>query len=200
MTTLEAVNIILRAARQPTASSLDTGNPSTVGDAEQVLDDVTREIMQEGWNANTDRDVTFTPDGSDEVDFSGESIGVLSVIPVYGSAGLNVSIRSDKLYDVDENRSTFPDNDTIRLDVIRDLSFTAAPYYLQNLIAQTAALRFQQEKSGGRVDDAFIRERAMSARDFARQIDNESAPENLLHEAFAWRVRGDRTAYRRPGI
>ena len=41
-------------------TGLDTGNP-LVEMAEQILDEITRSVLAEGWEYNTEREYPFTP-------------------------------------------------------------------------------------------------------------------------------------------
>lgn len=55
MTTLEAVNKILRALGEPKVSALDTGGASIEAEAEDFLDDASEEVQRRGWMTNTTR-------------------------------------------------------------------------------------------------------------------------------------------------
>lgn len=55
MTTLEAVNKILRTIGEPKASALDTGGTSIEAEAEEYLDDANADVQRRGWMTNTTR-------------------------------------------------------------------------------------------------------------------------------------------------
>ena len=65
-TELDAVNQILSAVGQAPVTTLDLQNPE-VYTVLQTLRDVSREVQSEGWYFNTEHDVIFTPNSSDEI-------------------------------------------------------------------------------------------------------------------------------------
>ena len=58
---LAAVNTIISNIGQSPVTGLETGNP-LVEMAEQILDEITRAVLAEGWEHNTERGYPFTPD------------------------------------------------------------------------------------------------------------------------------------------
>lgn len=52
MDKLTGVNKVLRAIGEPRSTALDTGGTSDVAEAEQLLDEVTREILSQRWHIN----------------------------------------------------------------------------------------------------------------------------------------------------
>ena len=57
---LAAVNTIISNVGQAPVTALDTGNP-LVEMAEQILDEITRSVLAEGWEYNTEYNYPFTP-------------------------------------------------------------------------------------------------------------------------------------------
>ena len=60
---LAAVNTIISNVGQAPVTGLETGNP-LVEMAEQILDEITRSVLAEGWEHNTERGYPFTPDAT----------------------------------------------------------------------------------------------------------------------------------------
>lgn len=68
MTTLEAVNNVLRGAGFPPVSSLSTPNlPPEVNRIVAFLEEHTDEVLSNDWTFNTAVDVTMSPDGTGEI-------------------------------------------------------------------------------------------------------------------------------------
>ena len=63
---LDAVNSILMSVGESPVNTLSTQSPE-VAIAQKTLQQVTREILSEGWVFNTEREVKFTPDTNDQV-------------------------------------------------------------------------------------------------------------------------------------
>ena len=91
---LAAVNTIISNVGQAPVSTLDSGNP-LVEMAEQILDEVTRAVLSEGWSHNTERDYPFTPDPT------GCIVVPENVLAIDDNAGTGTQtqIREGKLYD-----------------------------------------------------------------------------------------------------
>ncbi len=62
MTTLQAVNRIVRVIGEPPFPALDTGGTSVAAEAETLLDEMSMEIQTRGWHENTRRTTISPPD------------------------------------------------------------------------------------------------------------------------------------------
>jgi len=65
-TRLAAVNTIISNIGQAPVTNLESGNP-LVEMAEQILDEVTRAVLAEGREFNTERHYPFTPDSNNQI-------------------------------------------------------------------------------------------------------------------------------------
>ena len=89
MTELEAVNVMLTTIGEAPVNTL-TGNQVTdVTIAQQVLNEVNREVQSQGWYFNTENGVTLTPDNNKHILPPADTARI-------DSRDYNIVIREDK--------------------------------------------------------------------------------------------------------
>ena len=66
-TKLEAVNSMLTAIGETPVNTITNATTTDVSIALQVLDNVSREVQQQGWYFNTDLNYKFSPNNSNEI-------------------------------------------------------------------------------------------------------------------------------------
>ncbi len=145
LTQLDAVNIVLSAVAQSPVSSLTAPLTGTVSMAKNIVDEVRREVLADGWMFNSDYKKPHQPDAvTSEIVFSE------SVLRVDGSAGKNGTLdltqRLGKLYDRKDRTYLF--DSTVYLDVIYNMEFTEIPDVARNYIAKRAA-RLMSDRTFG---------------------------------------------------
>lgn len=190
---LDAVNQCLRAIDEAPVSSLS----SSVDEAQRAgtfVDIVTREVLSTGFHNNTDFSVTLTPDTHDEIKASDDW---LSIDTVGYNADIDITVRRDpaddirKLFDKENQRFTFPDVDSITVDIVRYFPIDDLPFVLASFIAAHAARRFQEDVVGSvSVDARLIRTEAEA---WARLLDDETDAEDnnvLTGSSYMQRVTG----------
>ena len=138
---LAAVNTIISNVGQAPVTGLDTGNP-LVEMAEQILDEVPRAVLAEGWEHNTEYGYPFTPaaDGTITVPSN------ILAIDGPGGTGVQTVIRQGKLYDRVEHSYTFTGKQT--LDVTWLFDFEDLPEAFKNYITIRAANVFAGRSVG----------------------------------------------------
>jgi len=170
--TLEAVNRMLEAIGEPNASALDTGGTSDAGQAEAMLDRVTKDVLSNGpnelggWCVNTHLEKVYTPNSSDQIEIPSTIISIER-----SSTGDKYTYRNGLLYDPKEESYTF--TDTVKLNVIEDIDFEDLSYKLRRYIAVKAAFEFQRWKKRGQYDDALARETMLHYKAEAEQEDQD---------------------------
>jgi|TARA_X000001388_G_scaffold33845_1_gene23880 hypothetical protein len=147
-TELDAVNQILSAVGQAPVTTLDLQNPE-VYTTLQTLRDVSREVQSEGWYFNTEHDVEFTPNSSDEIPVADDILQ----IDANREAHLDnfaIIVKDGKLYDKyhhkhsDRDEFKFPatilgTGDHLHCDVVYFYQFNNLPYAFQaHVIAKSA--------------------------------------------------------------
>ena len=140
-TRLAAVNTIISNIGQAPVTALDTGNP-LVEMAEQILDEVTRATLAEGWEHNTERDYPFTPDATGVINIP---LNVLTLDDRPG-CGTQTVIRDGKLYDRIAHSYVFKGQQ--RLDVTWLFDFEDLPEAFKNYITIRAANVFAGRSVG----------------------------------------------------
>jgi hypothetical protein len=194
MTTLEAINQMLRSIGEQAVSSLSSGQIDAEL-AEDILNETSRRIQAEGWHANTRRGVEFTKNASDQF---AVGVNVLSIDSVNvdsprrtasptPSAFYNVMLKraSDDskylLYDVANDSETWTDGpDTIVCDVVEFLEFDVLPPLLQVYVYKAAAHEFQKSAVASQVLMQFTAEDTEIARVNAVQNDAANEDRNVF--------------------
>lgn len=190
MTTLEAVNFILRQAGGLPVANLNTGGPSREAEAERCLDVEELRIQTRGWVYNTRRDVVLTPETSDSKIHIPP--GVITIDSYGQDAWRNVTQLGAVILDLDNNTETF--NSSLHVEYILRYDFDCIPEPVAQYIACEAALTFCQNQ--GVRDLARIvtlrqdRDRALGA---AERSDGNTADANILDTAEAMRIKGNRS-------
>lgn len=202
MTTLEAVNQMLRSINEQAVSSLSSGQIDAER-AEAVLNETSRRIQSEGWHGNTRRNVKYTPNVSNQFVVGNNVLRIDSVNPrgrrmnthSSPSGWVNVMLKRSAdntkwvLYDVDNDSETITDLTEITCDVIEMLEFQNLPPHLQIYIYKAAAHEFQKGSVASRTLFEFTREDVEKAMIDAIQQDAANSDDNMLRDnRAAWEV------------
>lgn len=130
MTELEAVNVLLTTIGETPVNTL-TGNLVTdVTVAQQVLNEVSREVQSEGWHFNTEQGVKLTPNSSKE-------IVVPPDVSRIDAKYTDVTIRGGKLFNLTER--TFKFDNQLEVDIVYYQSFVDLPDQAKRYITVRAA-------------------------------------------------------------
>lgn len=122
LTRLQAVNTALSAVGQSPVATLGSGDNALATMAENLLLQVEREVQARGWWFNTETDVDFTPNSSDEVELGDDYFHVDSHNPKDDFVK-----RGNRLYDMKEHSFTTFTGDTVALDVIQAVEWLDTP-------------------------------------------------------------------------
>lgn len=178
MTKLEAVNRILRGAREHPVSSLGDPLINDVLMAEQLLDEVTRREQMTSIHVNT-TEQELTPDSNNQVLLPDTVLQVLaSKQHVKRNFGLREENGVTKLIDIEENRDTFPDDTSVFVRVTAQLAFEDLPIQHQFSIADQSAVEYQITTLGSNTLDRSLQARAARSRAIARAYDMRTRPNN----------------------
>ncbi|WMM95848.1 tail tubular protein A [Roseobacter phage CRP-113] len=130
MTELEAVNVLLTTIGETPVNTL-TGNLVTdVTVAQQVLNEVSREVQSEGWHFNTEQGVKLTPNSSKE-------IVVPPDVSRIDAKYVDVTIRGGKLFNLTER--TFKFDNQLEVDIVYYQDFVDLPDQAKRYITVRAA-------------------------------------------------------------
>lgn len=133
MTELEAVNILLTTIGEAPVNTL-TGNQVTdVSIANQVLNEVSREVQSQGWHFNTEQRVPLTPN-------SNSQIPIPANVSRIDTPYFNAVVKSEKLFDLTERSYTF--TDVVYADIVYYQDFVELPDVAKRYITVRAARIF----------------------------------------------------------
>ena len=162
-TKLEAVNQCLQAIGESPISSLASGLDDA-GNAQSVVEDVTKKILADGWHVNTNFGVTLKPDLNGKI---AVPINTLRLDTSSRSKHINVTVRRDpndgvkRLFNLLDQ--TFVISRSLVVDIILDMDFDDLTPELQFYIATRSARIFQEGVIGSANLDAFTRRQEQEA-------------------------------------
>jgi len=200
MTTLQAVNQMLRSIGETPVSSLATGQPDSA-QAEQVLEEVSRRIQAQGWHCNTRRSVSLGKNSSNQFAVGINVLSIDSVNPdsprrtstpnpsSYFNVGLRRAADDSKylLYDVDNDTEVWTDPETMTVDMIEYLPFETLTPMLQIYIYKSAAHEYQKSAVSSQTLYQFTLEDVQEAQINAIQEDTANEDRNIFRNSRAAR-------------
>ena len=147
-TKLQAVNTILSFMGEAPINSLaDATGVGDVSMSESVLDEITREVLSNGWHFNTNFDVEHTPDANKEIVLSDTVLKIDTDVGRYGT--MDITLRGNKLYNRKGN--TFEFEAPIKTTEVIELPWDDLPEVARRYITLRAA-RVNQDRSLGSPD------------------------------------------------
>ena len=172
-TKLEAVNTMLTFIGESPVNSLS--DSSGVGDlpiAEQVLDEIDREVQTQGWHFNTTVDVTTSPDAtSNEIVLSHNVVSADVKVGAY--TDMDITLRNNKLFN--RSKNTFEFTSDLKLTLVSLLPWEDLPEKARRYIVLRSARVLQDRQVGSKeLTEIGIREE-MVALAALREYDAEGA-------------------------
>jgi hypothetical protein len=154
-TRLQAINTMLSVIGETPVSST-TAPRADAQIANNILDEVTREILSYGWQFNTERDVEWTPDSSGYI-YVPESITRVDMEPpntVYDvTIRYNATVGSTLLYDLKTNSYVF--GGPVKVMYVMLFDFDQIPEEARRYICIRASRIFQDRVVGSEKIHAF---------------------------------------------
>jgi len=176
-TELEAVNIMLSAVGSSPTSSLSGG--AEVSIAKNVLTEVQRAVLSQGWAFNYETGVTFTPSGNEIT--LGEN-----VLRIDASPGKNTSLdlvqRGTKLYD--RKNHTYTITETVTADVIYSLPWSDLPEVARRYILIRATRVFSDRIVGYGPQHTYNMQDEFQALTDLKDAEGDTADHNMLTGNF----------------
>ena len=187
-TRLMAVNTMLDSIGEaPVADLTPTGRGDVVS-AIARLEEVNREIQEEGWWFNTET-ITITIDVGGELPLPANTLSVdrIDYWPVN-----ELVERDDKLYNVKTNSFTdFPAHilaDGVEVDVITLFGFESIPQVARHYIMINAARRLADRRVGDPTTSSFTKNDELTARVKLEQKETENGDYNIFKNYKTGRV------------
>ena len=184
----DAVNSVLMSEGESPVNTLSTQSPE-VSIAQKTLQQVTREVLSEGWVFNSEREVKFIPDSNDQVLLS-DAVLQVDLNRFQHLDTYDVIRKDGKLYDRYEHKDTFPDDDILYLDVVWMYSFDDIPQpfrdYITAKASRIASMRMVADGQTNRaLADDEIRARATAIEYDTRQADYNVFSDHRFKKAYS---------------
>jgi len=151
-TKLDAVNIMLGYITEAPVNSIanTVALPPSAALAKGILDEVSREVQQEGWHFNTAEDYTLEVNASNKLVLPDNVLQVDSVDSTY-----DVVQRGNTLFDRKNYTDTFT-VDELKVNITFLLEYEELPEQARRYIALKAARAFANRLVGSREIEALI--------------------------------------------
>ena len=179
-TELDAVNSILMSVGESPVNTLNTQSPE-VAIAQKTLQQVTREVLAEGWVFNTENEVKFTVDADDQVPLS-DAVLQVDTNRFYHLDTYNVIRKDGKLYDRYEHKNTFPDETTMYLDVVWMYAFEDIPQSFRDYITARAIRKASLRMVNDLETNKALEQDEVQARSLALEYDSRQADYNVFND------------------
>ena len=188
---LEAVNTMLTFIGESPVNSL--ADDAGVGDlpvAEQILDEIDREVQSQGWQFNTNYDEVHSPDSNKFIIFS-HSV-VKADVKVGQYTDMDITLRGNKLYNRSKNSFEFTSD--LKLTLVTLLPWDDLPEAARRYITMRAARILQDRQIGSReLTEIGIREEVGTLA-LLREYDSEGSDYSVFDASLPAKTISD---YRR---
>lgn len=190
-TRLQAVNTMLSCIGEPPINALNSQRADSKI-AEQILDEVSREIQSYGWHFNSEYGVTMSPDTSGYIYVSDNIVRVDTDPNKYTE--LDIVQRGDRLYDKVSNSYVF--GGSIEVNQIVMLDFEDLPEPARRYIMIRAARIFGDRMIGSEKHHMFTGQDEMMALAKMREFENDTADYSIFDEYSTLSIVNRNASYR----
>tara|TARA_R110000796_G_C14555146_1_gene434280 strand:- start:2209 stop:2832 length:624 start_codon:yes stop_codon:yes gene_type:complete len=191
-TKLEAVNVMLSTLGEAPVNSLSSGLIDAEM-AEQILDNVNREVQAQGWNFNTETDYTIAVNTAGEIELPSSFVRVdlAKSEAKYRSSRNEYVQRGNKIYDTVQH--TYVINKALKLDVVVLLDFELIPEIARRYVAIRASRIFQERVLGSTNISAQNRTDEQQAQLALRDMEGDNGDYSIFDDYGTYSVL-DRTS------
>lgn len=176
MTILDAVNELLRAVRTAPVNSIESGNVRAAL-AEDALNTERRKVCALGWWFNQDRQVTLTPNASQQIVIPSTYLKV-DKYDIYDRTVPDITVRGALLYNKTDKDFTFAEN--IDVNVTYLIDWEDLPYEIQNMVTKEAKITFVENTLDPSAVTPWMVEELREARALANQVNAQNSNFNML--------------------
>jgi hypothetical protein len=180
---LQAVNLMLSNIGETPVSTLTGSGDAYVSIAQTVLSEVTRAVQEKGWEFNTDKDYTITPDASDNVVIASNVI-TMDTMP----GGVDVTVRQGKLYDKENHTFSFT-NGAFKVEILWEFDYDDTPQYVRQYIATRAARVFADRMQGDITGAQLSADDEQHALVTAKRHDMRNADRTVWEDTTLYRMK-----------
>ena len=175
-TELEAVNIMLAAIGEAPINSLVGTLPVDTRIAQSTLSEVNKSVQSEGWSFNTEIDVTFTRNGSNQINLPTNILRIDANVNHHPT--IDPVQRGTKLYDRQNNKFEFDEDLICTVVYFRD--FDEIPEPARHYINIQAARKFVDRLVSDQALRTYTQQDEQRARAILMETDLANGDHNLL--------------------
>lgn len=182
-TKLQAINTMLSTVGEPPVNSLSAQRADSLI-AQNILDEISREVLTYGWHFNTDEDVVMTPDSG--TGFIYISDKVVRVDMSREELNYDIVVRGNRLYNRKTNSYVF--SEPIKVIQIYLMEFEEMPETAKRYIAIRSARIFQDRMVGSQKNNAFTLRDEVAALAAMSEFENETGDFTIFDHPSVWRT------------
>ena len=201
---LNAVNTMLSVIGEPPINSLTGTQNADAAIAQNILDEVAREVQGEGWHFNTLHNQTLSPDSSGEIILAAEVLRIdndTTVPPdsssTIGTENREVIQRGTKLFDKTNNTFTF--TSSVRCAIVYVYDFEELPEAARRYITVRAARIFQDRMVGSVKGNAFTLRDEQKALATLREFEGDTSDRTIFDNIDTFQIINRRSGIRGSG-
>jgi hypothetical protein len=182
-TKLQAINTMLSTVGEPPVNSLSAQRADSLI-AQNILDEISREVLTYGWQFNTDEDVVMTPDtGTGFIYISDKTVRV-DMDRSYSN--YDIVVRGNRLYNRKTNSYVF--TESIKVIQIYLMEFEEMPETAKRYITIRSARVFQDRMVGSEKNNAFTLRDEVAALAAMTEYENEVGDYTIFDSPDVWRT------------
>lgn len=190
-TKLQAINTMLSAIGEPPINTLNSQRADS-NIAEQILDEVSREVQSYGWHFNTENNVTLSPDTNGNIIVS-DNVSRVDTDPARYT-DLDITLRGNMLYDRVTNSSVF--SSALVVNRVVMLEFEDMPEQARRYVMIRAARIFGDRMVGSEKHHMFTGQDEILALTRMREYENDTADHSIFDEYSVASVVNRNSSYR----
>lgn len=184
-TKLEAINTMLSNVGEAPINSLAGSLTSDVRLAQNILDEISRDVQSSGWHFNTEKEVPLAPDSNNEIVLA-SGVARVDLEGRHVDPDFDVVVRGSKLYNRKELTFTF--TETKKYTVTYLLDWEELPELARRYIMIRAARIYQDRLLGSEKLSSFNRGDEQAALFALRDFEMETADYSIFDNYDVARV------------
>lgn len=167
-TRLQAINTMLSTVGEPPINSLSAQRADSLI-AQNILDEISREVLTYGWQFNTDENVEMSPEETTGYIYISDKVVRVDMEPIYSN--YDIVVRGNKLYNRKTNSDVF--YETIKVIQVYLMEFDEMPEVAKRYITIRSARVFQDRMVGSEKSHTFTLRDEMTALAALTEYENE---------------------------
>lgn len=190
-TKLQAINTMLSIIGEPPINTLTAARADSLI-AQNILDEICREVLSYGWLFNTEDNVELTPETSTGYIYIGDSVVRVDMDPAY--LNYDITIRGNRLYNRIGN--TFVFQEPIKVTRIVFMDYDDMPEVARRYVYIRAARIFQDRVVGSEKLHAFTQADEIATLAKLMEYETESGDYSIFQASDIMRTFMRQGSYR----